>query len=431
MSTVTFEVRKTCRICDSTELELLIDYGFMPLAGGFAATGESSAFAMFPLRLFRCTRCTLMQVLDVVNPDLVFRNYSYASSTTQMLRDHFAGMGPEIVARAGARGELAVEFGCNDGVLMRPLLAAGAKAVGVDPSDVAFHASQEQGWPLITAYFTERLARQIVSKYGRAQLITGANVFAHVDDVHAIVHGVTALLGEEGHFVFETHYQGDLISLLQYDTVYHEHLSYYSIRSLEELFHPYGLRIVDVKRIPIHSGSIRVTVVRKQSTFPASPAVRQMIEEERHWDLHKFTEQVEIRRVGLRQIVMDLKAAGSRIAAYGAGGRMTILLNYCDLGADLIDYVVDASPLRYGRYVPGVGIPIVPPERFREEPPDYAILSAWNYEAEIVAKEQPFLSGGGQFIVPLPDVRLVGAATVAHALVRAASRLVSTHGRAQ
>ncbi len=413
MSSVTFEVRKTCRICGSTDLELLIDYGFMPLAGGFADTADRSAFAMFPLRLFRCRRCTLMQVLDVVNPDMVFRNYSYASSTTQTLRDHFAWMGPEIVERAGAKGKLAVEFGCNDGVLMRPLLAAGAKALGVDPSDVAFHASQEQGWPLITAYFTERLAGQIASKYGRAQLITGNNVFAHVDDVHAIVRGVAVLLSKEGHFVFEVHYQGDLISLLQYDTVYHEHLSYYSIRSLEELFRPYGLRIAEVRRIPIHSGSIRVTVVREQSTLADSPPVRRMIEEEQEWDVWNFTEQVEIRRAGLRRLVLDLKSAGRRLAAYGAAGRVTILLNYCGLGPDLIDYVADASPLRYGRYVPGVGIPIVPPERFRESRPDYAILTAWNYEAEIVAQEQAFLSAGGVFIVPLPDIRLVRAERLA------------------
>jgi len=407
MSGAAFAVRKTCRICHSTDLELLIDYGLMPLAGGFELTGESGA--TFPLRLFRCNKCTLMQVLDVVDPDLLFRKYSYASSTTETLRDHFAEMGPEIVERAGARGKLAVEFGCNDGVLMRPLLGAGARALGVDPSDVAFHASQAQGWPLITAYFNEGIARQIASKYGRAQLITGNNVFAHVDEVHSIVRGITVLLSQEGHFAFEAHYQGDLISLLQYDTVYHEHLSYYSIRSLVELFQPYGLRIADVRRIPAHSGSIRVTVVREQSTLPVSPAVHRMLEEERDWDVGKFTEHVEIRRAGLRRVILDLKSAGCRVAAYGAAGRVTILLNYCGLGADLIDYVVDASPLRYGRYVPGVNVPIVPPERFHETPPDYAILSAWNYEAEIVAKEQRFLSGGGLFIVPLPDLRLVGA----------------------
>src|SRR5439155_22456821 len=211
---------------------------------------------------------------------------------------------------------------------------------------------------------TEKVARQIVSKYGRAQLIVGANVFAHVDDVHAIVQGVTDLLSEEGHFVFETHYQGDLISLAQYDTVYHEHLSYYSIRSLEALFRPYGLRIADVQRIQIHSGSIRVTVVREPCAFPSSPAVQRMLEEELDWDVGNFTRQVEIRRAGLRRLVLDLKANGRRVAAYGAAGRATILLNHCGLGPDLIDYVVDASPLRYGRYVPGVGIPIVPPERF-------------------------------------------------------------------
>jgi hypothetical protein len=408
MSGAKTEVRDHCRVCGSTRLELLIDYGAMPLAGDFTAAAGKDACERFPLRLFRCRDCTLMQVVDVVDPDLVFRRYSYASSTTQTLREHFSRMGPEIVERAGAAGKLVVEFGCNDGVLMQPLLGAGANAIGVDPSDVAFRASQEQGWTLVTSYFTEHLAHQIFSKYGKAQLITGNNVLAHADGVHTMIRGVAALLSEEGHFVFETHYQGDLISLAQYDTVYHEHLCYYSIRSLVELLRLYKLRIADVQRIPVHAGSIRVTAVREPSSYPSADCVSRMLEAEQEWDVRKFIAQAETRRAELRRLILNLKRAGRRIAAYGAAGRVTVLLNYCNLGADLIDYVVDSSPLRYGRYVPGVAIPIVPPERFHETPPDYAILSAWNYEAEIVAKERSYLAQGGAFIIPLPKVRVIG-----------------------
>jgi len=404
MSTA-MHTRTSCRVCGSTSLDLLIDYGQMPLAGAFRAAGETGG-ETFPLRLWRCNRCTLMQVLDVVPPELILRSSSYASSATGALREHFAAMAPQIVGQSGAAGKLAVEFGCNDGVLMRPLIAAGAKAVGVDPGEVALQASREQGWPLLQAYFTEATARQIASKYGQAQLITGNNVFAHADDVHSMVRGVTALLSDEGQFVFEVHYQGDLIGLVQFDTVYHEHLCYYSLRSLVELLQPYRLRIAGVKRIRTHSGSIRVTAVRDECAYPTAPRVEEMLREERSWDVPRFVSQVRLRRAALRKLVCDLKADERRVAAYGAAGRVTILLNYCELGGDCIDYVVDPSPQRVGRSVPGVGVPIVPPARFHETPPDYAIITAWNYEAEIVAEEGAFLANGGTFIIPLPEVRL-------------------------
>jgi hypothetical protein len=406
----TLETRETCRICNAGGLELVLDYGSMPLAGGFREPGDTGHCAAFPLRLFRCPRCTLMQVLDLVPADRIFRAYSYASGTTRTLREHFAAMAPEIVERAGARGEPAIEFGCNDGVLMRPLLAAGARALGVDPSDVALRASREQGWPLIPEYFTEELARRIASRYGKARLIAGANVFAHMDDIHGVVRAADLLLHDEGHLVLEVHYQGDLVSLVQFDTVYHEHLSYFSLRSLTGLFRPYGLRIADVRRIPIHSGSIRITVVRERSGYPESPAVRGMEDQERNWDIRRFVRLAAVRRAELRQLVLRLASDDLRVAAYGATGRVTILLNWCGLGRDLIEYVVDSSPLRYGRRVPGVDVPIAPPERFRAAPPDYALLTAWNYEDEILAKERRFLSHGGKFIVPLPVVRVAGAA---------------------
>jgi len=398
----------TCRACGSNDLELLIDYGEMPLAGGFLLPEERSK--MYPLRLARCVNCTLMQVLDTIPPDKIFRRYSYTSSTTRTLVEHFAQMGAELVEGENAKGELVVEFGCNDGVLLRPLLAAGAKVVGVDPSDVALRASQKQDWPLINDYFNEAVARQVLAQYGPARIVTGNNVFAHADDLHAILDGVTALLEDDGVFVFEVHYQGDLLNLVQYDTVYHEHVCYYSLTSLTCLLSKHGLKIIDALPIPIHSGSIRVTAARATSKRAGTPSVSQMLESEKNWDVGRFIRQVETRRVSLRRLVEDLSKADRRVVAYGAAGRATILLNYVGLGPDLIEYVVDMSPLRYGRLVPGVLIPIVPPKVFHASPPDYAIMTAWNYEAEIVAKEHTFLAGGGRFIVPLPEIRVVGGA---------------------
>jgi SAM-dependent methyltransferase len=401
--------RTTCRICGSDQLTLLVDYGDMPLAGGFLSEEELEYQAAFPLRLARCTDCTLMQILDVVPAAEIFTQYSYVSSTTRTLIEHFARMGHEIVASEHAAGKLVVEFGCNDGVLIRPLLEAGARVVGVDPSDVALRASVEGGWPLAQTYFNEASAAAVRAEHGPARIVTGNNVFAHVDDLHAIVRGVTTLLDEDGVFIFEVQYQGDLLALIQYDTVYHEHVCYHSLTALARLLAAHGLRIVDVTRIPIHAGSIRVTAARLGSARDAAPVVAEMLAAERDWRVDQFAAQVQIRRQTLRNLVFDLRRAGRRVAAYGAAGRSTILLNFAGLGRDLVESVLDMSPLRFGKYVPGVSIPIVPPDVFHADPPDYAIMTAWNYEPEIVQKEHAFLSSGGRFIVPLPEIRIVGA----------------------
>jgi SAM-dependent methyltransferase len=398
----------TCRTCGSDRLTLLVDYGEMPLAGGFLTRDELADQAEFPLRLARCPDCTLMQILDVVPPAEIFTQYSYVSSTTRTLIEHFARMGHELVVQEQAAGRLVVEFGCNDGVLLRPLREAGARVVGVDPSDVALRASREDGWPLVQAYFDETAAARVRAEHGPARIVTGNNVFAHVDDLHAIVRGVTTLVEPDGVFVFEVQYQGDLLALVQYDTVYHEHVCYHSLTSLARLLAAHGLRIVDVKRIPIHAGSIRVTAARLGTARQPAPIVADMIAAEKSWRPDLFASQVETRRQTLGNLVRDLRRAGRRVAGYGAAGRSTILLNFCGLGPDLVEYIVDMSPLRYGKFVPGVSTPIVPPDTFQESPPDYAIMTAWNYEQEIVRKEQAFLSRGGRFIVPLPDVRIVG-----------------------
>jgi len=400
--------RTSCGTCGSNRLTLLVDYGNMPLAGGFLAPDELSRQTVFPLRLARCESCTLMQILDMVPPAEIFTQYSYTSSTTRTLIDHFARMGPDIVEREGARGRLVVEFGCNDGVLLKPVRAAGARVVGVDPSDVALRASQEGGWPLVQEYFDEASAKRVRDAFGPARIVTGNNVFAHVEDLHAIVRGVTTLLEDEGVFIFEVQYQGDLLALVQYDTVYHEHVYYHSLTALARLLAAHELRIVDVMRIPIHAGSVRVTAARVSTGRRPAPIVAEMMEGERAWRVDDFGDRVRARRDALHALVSDLRRSGRRVVGYGAAGRSTILLNFCRLGPELVDYVVDMSPLRYGKYVPGVNVPVVSPEVFHDDPPDLAIMTAWNYEPEIVAKEQAFLARGGRFIVPLPDVRIVG-----------------------
>lgn len=364
----------------------------------------------YPLTLVRCRSCTLMQVLEVVDPEIIFRNYSYASSTTRTLISHFEEMAGYLVKLADSAGKVVVEFGCNDGVLIRPLRQEGAIAVGVDPSDVAKRASEEQGWPLVPGYFNSTTAAQVREQFGPARIVTANNVFAHSDDLDSLMSGVDLVLEDEGLFVFEVHYQGDLIEQVQFDTVYHEHLCYYSVTSLARLLGRFGFGIVDLLFVGTHSGSIRVVAARSGSSWPVASIVPETLEAEKKWNIEAFVAGVEDRRRTLRSLVEDLKSAGRSVVAYGAAGRATVLLNYCQLGPDLIDYVVDVSPLRFGKLVPGVLVPIVHPDVFRGDYPDYAILTAWNYEAEVRRNEQEFLTGRGRLILPLPDVRIVGAA---------------------
>jgi len=408
LTPIDYITRTNCRGCGSDHLQLLIDYGLMPLAGGFMKPEEvATSNIAYPLRLARCPACTLMQVLDTVPAEKIFSRYSYASSTTQTVIDHFSRMGHDIVDAFSARGKLVVEFGCNDGVLMRPLRQAGALAIGIDPSDVALHASHEQGWPLVHDYFNESVAKKILEKYGPARIVVGNNVFAHADDVHAIVRGVAVLLEDAGVYIFEVHYQGDLIEAIQFDNVYHEHVCYFSLTALVKLFAKYELKVIDVRRTPVQSGSIRVAVARVNSSYAVAVKVAEMLEYEKGLDADRFVREVHARRTGLKRLMNDLRREGRRVVAYGASGRMTVMLNYCGLGADLIEYAVDMSPLRQGKIVPGILIPIVPPHIFHTVPPDYALMTAWNYESEIVNKEKVFLARGGRFIIPLPDIRIV------------------------
>jgi len=401
--------RKSCRVCGAADLELVLDYGAMPLAGGFVPADDPRASEVFPLHLVRCRDCTLLQVADTVPPDRIFAHYSYASSTNQTLVAHFESVAKELLDLDEPKGGLIVEFGCNDGILLRSLRAAGATVVGVDPSDVARRSSDEQGWPLVPEYFGPEVAVQVRASCGPARIVTGNNVCAHVDDPNVLIAGVSVLLDAEGLFVFEVHYQGDLLELTQYDTVYHEHTCYYSLRSIVRLLARHELKVVDVRRIPIHCGSIHVTAARADSRREPSAIVNAMLAAESAWDVMGFAMRVRSRRDSLRNLVEDLVAAGRRVVGYGASGRATILLNFCGLTPDLVQNVSDLSPLRYGKVVPGVRVPVVPRQVFHDEKPDYAILTAWNYEAEIVRDEQAFLQGRGRLIVPLPDVRMVGA----------------------
>jgi len=398
-------IRSDCRICGNTGLAKFFDFGNMPLAGNYILKKDFSEEKFYPLEVYFCDRCTLVQLLHVVSADDLFRNYFYSSSVS--LSKHFIDYAEEVVNKLKILpGSFIVEIGSNDGVLLGPLRGLGMKTLGVDPAINISKIAESKGLRIIKDFFNEKVASQIKSEDGCADLICANNVFAHIDNIHEIVKGIKTLLKPEGIFVFEVHYVGDLIDKLQYDTIYHEHLCYYSLRSLVYLFERFNMAIFDVERISIHSGSIRVYAANKDKR-KALASVKKMLGLEIEKSLDKldtydrFFKESQIHKIKLNDMLKAIKKDKKEIAGYGAPGRGNTLLNYCKIGLEIINYTVDESSQRYGRYIPGMHIPIYPVDVFRDKKPDYALLLAWSYADNIFKKEKEYISKGGKFIIPM------------------------------
>lgn len=393
---------------------LAVDLGRMPLAGGHKLPDDPSPELMLPLRLFFCRGCTLLQVLDVVSPEILFHDYRYASSVIPPLVRHFEEYA-DVLARLVSDGGLVVEFGANDGVLQGPLRARGVRAVGFDLADNIASRARARGLDVRTAAFDRAAARTLRAETGAASVVTGSNVFAHVDDVHEVVEAGLELLADDGLFAVEVHHVAAVLEALQYDTLYHEHLCEYSARSLAALFGRHGMELVRLERLPMHGGALRAFAARA-GRRAVDASVAAILEEEERLGLsspetwRRFGEAAKEHAARLRAFVEDERSRGRRVAGYGAAGRATILLNAAGLGPELMSEIYDGSPLRAGRLVPGVRIPVVPPERMRDDPPDVVLILAWNYAPDIVRKERWYLEQGGRFYVPLPELRAVDEA---------------------
>jgi len=407
--------RETCRICGGKDLVMFLDFGYMPLAGGFIRKEDFAKEGSFPLRIYFCRTCKEVQTLDVVEKEVLFKDYRFLSSVTKTLSQHFEQYAREAKAELGLDGSsLVVEFGSNDGVLLRPFMDIGIKAVGVEPAANIAVVAVRRGCTVVNDFFNERVVETIIKEHGKADMVCGNNVFAHIDDMHEMMRAIKLMLKDDGAFVFEVHYLQDLLETYQYDMIYHEHMMYHSLTALSYLLGLFGMEAFDVKRVPIHSGSIRVYAKNKSSGKHAvKPTIGQMLAAERSYGLDKeetffkFAAAVRDKRDKLRQMILSFKADGKRIAGYGASGRASVHLSFCGLGPDVIDYIVDASPERYGRFTPGTHVPIVKPEVLQTDTPDFMVLFAWNYEQEVLRKEDAYRKRGGKFIIPLPEPKIV------------------------
>jgi hypothetical protein len=405
-------------MCYGRNLHEFLDLGLTPPSDRFLFEHQLGHHEdCFPLKVVICDDCGLVQLNYVVPADLLYCNdYPYESSTTAAGRRHWREFAETVVRMLSLdREDLVVDIGSNVGVLLNAFKDQGARVLGVDPAANIAEIANRGGIETITAFFNTKAAEQIVSTKGKASVITATNVFAHISDLQDLMVAVDRMLNEKGVFIVEAPYFPELVQNLEYDTIYHEHLSYLSLKPMCRFFDRIGMEIFEVQRRDIHGGSFRVFVQRKgPSAWPVSSVIGELLAaEEReaiynHQTLRKFASGVAQNRLDLRELLLGLKRDGKRIAGVSAPAKGMTLLNYCGIGSDILDFVTEKSALKIGRYTPGMQIPVVADKVLFERKPDYAILLAWNFAEEIMNNLKPFSDAGGKFIMPIPYPRIVG-----------------------
>ncbi len=403
--------RKNCLVCESDALVQFLDLGAMPPANAFLTSEElQKPEERFPLTVSFCTDCALVQTQDVVDPAILFKDYVYMTSGSPPLVQHFVDLAEKLKKDFSlVKSDVVMEIGSNDGTFPAAL-KDDCTVVGIEPAHGLAEMSRKSGVQTEEVFFNAQVAETLREKYGKARIILAANVFAHLENLQDVCTGIELLLRDDGVFVMEAHWVGNLIGEGGFDQIYHEHLCYYSLTALITLFKRFNLHIVDVEYISTHGQSLRV-YVRKGGDIKASVGTILASEKELGLDslatFQLFSERVARNKEEIIETIRRLKAQGARIVGYGAPAKGNTLLNYCGIGTESIEYIGDATPLKHGRYSPGMHIPIVPVERIRADVPDYALLLAWNYAPQILEKEKELREKGTQFIIPVPQVRIV------------------------
>jgi hypothetical protein len=404
-----------CRSCGARALDPVLSLGEMPLANALLSECQIEApEETFPLELVFCKSCALVQITETVPPAKLFEEYLYFSSFSDSMVSHARQLAERLIRALNLDGtSLVVEVASNDGYLLQHYLQAGIPVLGVEPAGNVADVARRKGIPTVSEFFGTELSDTLVSQGRRANLVHAHNVLAHVADLNGFARGVRLLLTEDGAAVVEVPYVKDMLDRLEFDTIYHEHLCYFSFTALDRLFRRHDLATVDVDRVPIHGGSLQVTARPGRAGIARSAAVDELLAEEAGWGVDRleayagFAARVEELRVSLRGLLADLKGEGKRIAAYGAAAKGSTLLNSFGIEGDTIDYVVDRSTYKQGLYMPGVHLPIYAPGKLLEEQPDYVLMLTWNFADEILEQQAEYRARGGRFILPLPEPTVV------------------------
>ena len=403
----------TCHICQSKKLHKFLSLGPIPLANSFLPPDQLGVTEpYYPLDVCFCSNCGLVQLAQVIAPEVLFKDYAYLTGTSEPMKAHFAKLAESTIQRFSlTKGDLVLDIGSNDGTLLGNFQRCGMRVLGIEPATNVAKLASLRGVETWDDFFDESLARRICSDKGQPRAILATNVLAHVADLEGFLRGVNHLLANDGVFVIEVPYLVDMLSRVEFDTIYHEHLRYFAVRPLIALFNKFGMSIVDVERVSVHGGSLRVYGQKFIRSLPSSVAELLSSETEAKVDsletYQKFAQDVRRLKKDLLSLLKALKNEGAKIAGYGAPAKGNILLNYCKIGTDILDYITDTTPFKQGRYTPGMHIPVFPESRFHEFPPDYALLLAWNYAGSILQKESEYRRKGGKFILPIPEPKVI------------------------
>lgn len=404
-----------CRMCKGTDLELFLDLGFTPPADQFRRREQLvEPDVHYPLEVVVCRDCGLSQLNHIVSPEILYRqDYPYESSTTKMGRVHWTEFAGSCVKMLGlGKRDLVVDVGSNVGVLLECFRNAGTSVLGVDPAVNIALLAEKRGIETIPEFFSMDVAEKILKEKGEVSVITATNCFAHVNDLDGFMRAADRLLNERGVLIIEAPYFANLLGNLEYDTIYHEHLSYLSVKPMKKFFARFGMEIFDIQQRDIHGGSFRVFVSRA-GIRKAAPVVEELLASEDEKGIHKpetlkkFAAAVQKNREDLLWLLRSLKHEGKKIAGVSAPAKGMTLLNYCRLGTETLDFVTEKSALKIGRYTPGAHIPVLSDQELLNRMPDYALLLAWNFAEEIMTNLSEYRKKGGKFIIPIPSPRII------------------------